>query len=65
MPKDYEIEVEIAIARIREALLNDRTFVQAIADKVRANHLATNRSVPGVNGTNPRNTNSSNINGSK
>ena len=64
MAKDYEIEIEVAIAKIRDALLNYRAFVQAIADKVRQVHLATNRTVPGINGGNPRNPNSSNVNGS-
>lgn len=63
MAKDYEIDVEIAIAKVRDALLNDPKFVQKIADAVRANHLATNRRTPGANGGNPRNPNSSNVNG--
>lgn len=63
MAQDYEIEIEIAIAKVRDALLNDARFVRDLADKVRQVHLATNRSTPGVNGGNPRNPNSSNVNG--
>jgi len=63
MATDYEISVEIAIAKVRDALLNDPKFIQKIADAVRANHLATNRRTPGAHGGNPRNPNSSNVNG--
>ena len=63
MATDYEISVEIAIAKVRDALLNDPKFVQAIADKVRQVHSQTNRRTPGVTGGNPRNPNTSNVNG--
>lgn len=62
MAKDYEVEIDIAIARIRDALLSDPTFISVLERKLRADGAKWARSVPGSSGAGPRNPNASQIN---
>jgi len=62
MAKDYEIEVDIAISRIADALLSNPSFLSRLEKKLRQDGAKWARNVPGTNGTPPRNTNTSPIN---
>jgi hypothetical protein len=62
VPKDYEIEVDVAIARIADALLSDRNFIASLADKLRSQGFKTSRNTPGQSGSSTRNPNSPRIN---
>lgn len=62
MATDYEVEVEIAIARVRDALLNDPKFIAKLAEQLRTAGFKTSRGNPGANGSSTRNPNSSRVN---
>jgi len=48
--QDIELTVEIAIARIRDALLNDPTFIQQVTDLSRTTALKAARATGNVHG---------------
>jgi hypothetical protein len=50
MPQDYEIQIDIAISKIRDALLNDPTFIQQVTDLSRTTALRAARSTGNVHG---------------
>lgn len=62
MATDYEVEVEVAVAKIRDALLRDPTFLAELSKKLRTEGFKTGRANPGANGGNPRNPNAPTIN---
>ena len=39
MPTDYEIQVDVLVSKIANALLNDRDFMNAVMDGVRPSLL--------------------------
>lgn len=62
MPKDYEVEIDVAIARIRDALLADPAFVNRLYEVLRAKGFKTTRATPGADGSSTRNPNSARVN---
>lgn len=43
MPTDYEIQVDVLVSKIANALLNDRDFMNAVMDGVRPSLLKAAR----------------------